>query len=116
MTIDEFNQNLKEVKEFCINFIQNLLKTELSKKNIKLESEISIHIYGSFATDLSIESSDIDVTIKIIEMPKFKQIDNLLINISKILNDSKLFESVNPICSASVPIIKLVFFIIKSEN
>jgi len=112
LTIDEFNQNLKEVKEFCINFIQNLLKTELSKKNFKLESDISIHIYGSFATDLSIESSDIDVTIKIIEMPKFKQIDNLILNISKILNDSKFFENVNPICSASVPIIKLVFLLL----
>lgn len=41
-------------------------------------------------------------------MSKMKNNDNLLINISKILSDSKLFDNVNPICSASVPIIKIV--------
>ena len=34
-------------------------------------------------------------------------------NIAKVLYDSKLFENVTPIYSASVPIIKIVYILIK---
>lgn len=63
-------------------------------------------LYGSFATDLSIESSDVDITIKFVELNE--SIDFVVSNIVAAFKEMKLFENVNPILTASVPVIKLV--------
>ena len=74
-------------------------------------------IYGSFATDLSIEGSDIDFTI----YPSTKstsETQSLDIEYATkklcIEFKNQEFESINAILTATVPIIKLVtyFFII----
>lgn len=61
-------------------------------------------------TDLSIESSDIDMTIKMKNESDLDElgIDNLMNKICEHFNTNSLIESVNPITTASVPVIKIV--------
>ena len=63
------------------------------------------------ATDLCIESSDIDITIKFNDAPKNLTFENLIFSFTRVLLDTKIFDSVIPITTASVPIIKLVLLI-----
>ncbi len=65
-----------------------------------------LDIYGSFATDLSIECSDIDLSIRISDVIAEKI--EFILYISRILSEKKIFDSLIPITTASVPIIKLV--------
>jgi DNA polymerase sigma len=66
--------------------------------NIKLE------IYGSFANGLSIESSDIDLALKCEQ----NEINKNIILITNYFKKSNKFDSIIPIFTASVPVIKLV--------
>ena len=64
-------------------------------------------MYGSFATGLSIEASDIDIKIRLITDGK----ENLEKFFHKLLGElvkEKKYESIVPISTASVPVIKLV--------
>jgi DNA polymerase sigma len=88
--------------------------TELGKilKN-SFEYEINIEIYGSFACDICIESSDIDLKVVIIN-PESHIIDydRIIFCLVNYFNEKKIFEKVTPINTASIPIIKLVIKLI----
>lgn len=66
-----------------------------------------IDIYGSFATDLCIENSDIDLTIRILDNNSTSTDDHFT-KLFQEIDKLKIFDSVNPILTASVPILKLV--------
>ena len=89
-----------------LNEIENLIKTNLNSKY-----EIKYGHYGSHFTNLSIEGSDVDILIyyknKNDENNK-NFFDDLLLILKQ--NEDK-FESIQPILTASVPVIKLQIFI-----
>ena len=92
--------NLKNLYNENLQKIENLIQTGLSESY-----EIKFGHYGSFFSDLSIEGSDIDILIyyhkKKEDCDLYKDILNLLEQ-----NENE-FESINPILTASVPVIKL---------
>ena len=94
--------NLNPLKNKYLNFIKNLIKSELGSKY-----EIKYGHYGSYFTNLSIEGSDVDILIHY----KNKSSENnpdFFKDIIFILNKHEnKFESVQPILTASVPVIKL---------
>jgi hypothetical protein len=91
---------LKSFKFPVIKYVENEIKKVLG---INMKNEL----HGSFATDLCIESSDIDLTIIILEDVNYA-VENILNLISLSFEGLGVFESVNPIYTANVPLIKLV--------
>jgi len=78
--------------------------------NIIQDENIVIDTYGSFSTNLSIESSDIDLAVVILEESILnfdRLINNLCTKITSMKN-TYTFENINVILTASVPVIKLV--------
>lgn len=101
-------ENLKEIKIYTIKYIEKLIKDLITDVN-------SLDIYGSFASDLSIESSDIDMKIKLnqnddprSESSQSFDLEQIILLIVKSFNSYNIFESVIPIYTASVPIIKIM--------
>ena len=92
---------LKDIKLYIINFLEKKIKESL-------QENFMIDLYGSFATDLSIESSDIDITIKFENEKTETQIKENIEKLCVSFNNLKLFETVTPITSASVPVIKIL--------
>ena len=72
------------------------------------QCEISIDIYGSYSTGMEIESSDIDISINLLEETKKKNKENLVNDLNYFLSNDPKFENLFPITSTSVPILKLV--------
>jgi DNA polymerase sigma len=106
--VSETLESVKEVKIYIIQYIEKLIKQNIS-------DHFSIDIYGSFASDLSIESSDIDIKIRLKAVEDHfdgfqmdLDLDQMIMLLVKNFNSLNLFESVIPIYSASVPIIKIV--------
>ena len=97
---------LNPLRNKYLNEIENLIKTNLNSKY-----EIKYGHYGSYFTNLSIEGSDVDILIyyKNKNVEKNKDFfDDLLLILKQ--NEDK-FESIQPILTASVPVIKLQIFI-----
>ena len=92
----------KNIKQYCINEIKNIIKKAFEKEN-----EYSLDLYGSFASDLMIENSDIDLKIRL-NSEKKEELDKTFFIIEKVLSEEDKFENINPISTASVPIIKLI--------
>ena len=94
--------NLNPLRKKYLNFLEGLIKSELDSKY-----EIKYGHYGSYFTNLSIEGSDIDILIYY----KNKSSENsqdFLKDILFMLNKHEdKFESIQPILTASVPVIKL---------
>ena len=63
-----------------------------------------MELYGSFANGLSIESSDIDLALKCEQ----NEINKNIVTISEHFKKTNKFDSIIPIFTASVPVIKLV--------
>lgn len=98
--IIKVNNLMREIKLEIISILEKYIKLGLDNNNLFID------IHGSFATDLSIECSDIDLTVRLVES---------LINTESLINSlytyfSKLhiFDSLNPIYTATVPILKIV--------
>ena len=71
--------------------------------------EINLEIYGSFACDICIESSDIDLKVIIINPENhIIDYDKIIFCLVKYFNEKNFFEKVTPINTATIPIIKLV--------
>ena len=94
-------ENLKEIKLFIIFYLESTIKKAL-------DMNVIIDLYGSFATDLSIESSDIDITIKFSEDRGEIDIICLIEKLCESFKTMEVFDSVNPILTASVPVIKIL--------
>jgi DNA polymerase sigma len=97
-----------------IKKIEDIIKESLS------EYDVSLILYGSFATELEIESSDIDITVKFQNkndnennrinnsfIPNYF-IESTISKLAKSFINKNIFNIVNPIYTATVPVIKLV--------
>jgi len=101
-SINERLNVLKDLKLYIIKYLEDIIKNSLN-------FNMTVEVYGSFATDLQIESSDIDFTIHPVgEDTEEYNTNDIIQNISKVLINFDDFEEVNPILTATVPIIKLV--------
>lgn len=92
-------ENVKPIKEVMIRIIKEML-------NLSIDQDFTSELYGSYATDLSIESSDIDILIKL-NSEGFDP-EALISKICIFLASFKMFDNINPIASAAIPVIKLV--------
>ena len=94
--------NLNPIRTKYLNEIENLIKTELDSKY-----EIKYGHYGSHFTNLSIEGSDVDIVIYYKNKNGEKNKD-FFKDILFVLNQHEdKFDSIQPILTASVPVIKL---------
>ena len=89
--------------------VEKLIQTGLSKKY-----EIKFGHYGSFFTNLSIEGSDVD--IRVYYKPLKPNLDFLKDIINLLNTHLNEFENINPILSASVPVIVLQINISQEIN
>lgn len=95
---------LKDIKVNVISYIEKLLKQFI-------DYELSLDVFGSFASDLSIESSDIDLKVNILNQDSINiDYEEVIFNLVKKFTALNIFDIVMPIHTASVPIIKLVNF------
>ena len=91
---------LKNIQEEHLRKLESFIQEKLSDNY-----EIKFGHYGSFFTDLNIEGSDLDI---LIYYKKNKEDNDILKDILILLKEyTPGFESINPILTASVPVIKL---------
>ena len=124
-----FNILSNQIKENCNNVTNNLNLIRPIKEeyiyNIKkiinqsLENlyDIELYLYGSFVTDLSIESSDVDILVIFHLKSNNINNNNSDNNIEKVINilsngfknesENNDIEFINPIYTASVPVLKI---------
>ena len=88
--------------DFCITEIKRLIQETLNFSN-----DYIIEVYGSYATGLMIEASDIDIKIKLNKGSK-EDLDSFFKKVCEKLENEKKFDEINPIETASVPVIKLL--------
>ena len=88
--------------DFCITEIKRLIQETLNFSN-----DYIIEVYGSYATGLMIEASDIDIKIKLNKGTK-DDLDSFFKKVCEKLEQEKKFDEINPIETASVPVIKLL--------
>ena len=99
-------------KDFCIEEIKRIIN-----ETFTFSKDYIVETYGSYATGLMIEASDIDIKIRLNNAVDF---DNIFNTLCKKLEEEKKFDNINPIQTASVPVIKLLLnpekFIIGKED
>ena len=89
-------------KDYCIKEIKRLIEETSS-----FSKDYNIDVYGSYATGLMIEASDIDIKIKLNKGNK-ADLDRFFETLCKKLENEKKFDKITPISTASVPVIKLL--------
>ena len=89
-------------KDYCIKEIKRLIE-----ETSTFSKDYSIDVYGSYATGLMIEASDIDIKIKLNKGNK-TDLDSFFETLGKKLENEKKFDKITPISTASVPVIKLL--------
>ena len=94
-------------KDYCIKEIKRIIQETFTFSN-----DYNVDIYGSYATGLMIEGSDIDIKIRLNNGNK-TDLDTFFETLCKKLENEKKFDKINPIGTASVPVIKLLFSIEK---
>ena len=111
--IIDFTMNINKNKEFLQQIREKYIKKIYEIVNIilmDLKVDFLCSFYGSTISGLSIENSDIDILVKIKENKQqinyLKNIMNDLVAQLKIKNIN-FINNINPILSASVPVIKL---------
>ena len=114
-----YNKNISSILTECSPFKQHCLthiKTHISSAIAvnHPNSSFTIDIYGSFATNLMIEASDIDIKISLLNSndsasysPSKDKIDCLFNELVRTLTSFNSIETITPISTASVPVIKL---------
>ena len=106
--VNNILQLLIKYKNYCVEEIKKLIK----KTYDDLIYDYSIGLYGSFITGLMIEASDIDIRIKVNNC-KNTDFEKYFFTLYNKLEEEKKFETITPIRTASVPVIKLVINIEK---
>ena len=89
-------------KDYCITEIKRLIQETFNNSE-----DYNIDVYGSYATGLMIEASDIDIKIKL-NSDNRTDLNNFFETLYKKLEKEKKFDKINPIGTASVPVIKLL--------
>ena len=95
------NHSMK-FKDYCIKEVKRIIQESFS-----FSKDYNIDIYGSYATGLMIEASDIDIKIKLNGGNK-EDLDKFFEALFKKLENENKFDKIIPISTASVPVIKLV--------
>ena len=105
-SITQMTNSLISIKDLKYNNILYLCQ----KIKDCFQCEISIEIYGSYSTGMEIESSDIDISINLMNEEKMKNTskENLINDLNNFLSNDSIFENLFPITATSVPILKLV--------
>ncbi|OMJ75525.1 hypothetical protein SteCoe_25303 [Stentor coeruleus] len=113
------SENQDTLHNEIYNFVTNTLKKIQDKsKSIqamleKINNIVSellggyIHIYGSYATGLAIESSDIDLAILGVDLHSRQLVQTACIQLASALKQLPFVVSVNAIITAKIPVIKL---------
>lgn len=104
-------ENNSIVRSLKIEVLEKL-KHEFHSNNENIENVIC---YGSFATDLSIEYSDVDLRLVFNEkVDMFKEVNDFILY----CQSNEIYKNIKPITSASIPIIKIEIDLLnyKSEN
>ena len=109
LIVNKNKELLFKYRKLYIDKIESLIFNSLKQMNI----QFNIIKYGSFISGLSIESSDIDLMIKIYDNNNLRNIMFYLVEIFESDNNKDIINIINPIYSASVPVIKLECFIWK---
>ena len=109
LIVNKNKELLFKYRKLYIDKIESLIFNSLKQINI----QFNIIKYGSFISGLSIESSDIDLMIKIYDKNNLRNIMFYLVEIFENDNNKDIINIINPIYSASVPVIKLECFIWK---
>ena len=99
--ISLLNHGMK-IQDFCITEIKRLIQETLDFSN-----DYTIEVYGSYATGLMIEASDIDIKIKLNKETK-TDLNSFFKKVCEKLENENKFDEINPIETASVPVIKLL--------
>ena len=89
-------------QDYCITEIKRIIQETLNFSN-----DYTIEIYGSYATGLMIEASDIDIKIKLKKGTK-TDLDSFFKKVCEQFESGKKFDEITPIETASVPVIKLI--------
>ena len=89
-------------KDYCIKEIKRIIE-----ETFTFSKDYSVDVYGSYATGLMIEASDIDIKIKL-NSENREDLDNYFEILCKKLENENKFDKINPIGTASVPVIKLI--------
>ena len=109
----EILENTKKVnynKELLFKFREKLMEkiiliiTSILNEN---KNKFSMSKFGSYISGLSIENSDIDLMIKLYDNSNICDIISIIIKELNTEENKKLFSKINPIYTASVPVIKL---------
>ncbi len=100
------NYHKELLSQFRLKYIEkitSLITSILNNNNY----QFSISQYGSYISGLSIENSDVDIMIKLYDNSCINEIISILIK--EFTNDEykSFFSKINPIYTASVPVIKL---------
>ena len=100
--LEEENKKLKVIKDQIINRIEYVIK------NVFVNNNVEIHIYGSSITGLALANSDIDLQIKGFDNLSRLQTENKLKELFEVLaNFEWINNSSQMILTSTVPIIKL---------
>ena len=114
--IKENTQKVNKNKEILHQIREKYIKKIYESINIILKNEnvnFLCAFYGSNISGLSIENSDIDIMVKIRKSTnEFNYIKRIMDTIVRKLNDNnnnelKYIKNINPIYTASIPVIKL---------
>ena len=112
-----YNKNISSIltecspfKQHCLTYIKTHISTLIALNHPN--SSFTIDIYGSFATNLMIEASDIDIKISLLTSSTDTasyppSIDSLFNELVRTLTSLNTIETITPISTASVPVIKL---------
>ena len=115
-----YNKNVSSIltecspyKQHCLTHMKSHISTTIAVNCP--HSSFTIDIYGSFATNLMIEASDIDIRISLSSTdnashshsPSREKIDCLFNELVRTLASFNSIETITPISTASVPVIKL---------
>ena len=115
LIVNKNKEILLRYRKLYIDKIESLILNSLNQMKIQFD----IIKYGSYVSGLSIESSDIDFMIKIYESNILRNVMFYLVEIFESEKNKDIIEVINPIYTASVPVIKLgcnIWKIIKDEE
>ncbi len=92
-------ETLWSIKEFIIKVVILIIKSSTDKK-------YKTELYGSYPTELLIESADVDILIKVLN--KNYDPESVINNICISLASFKKFDNITHIVTASIPVINYV--------
>ena len=101
---EKFTNDFKPFLNRIVNLFQSLI-TSISEEF----SKVVLTIYGSHSTGLALTTSDLDITIRNIEIHSKDSLYHYMDLIAKKIQELPPIKSIRSIKTASVPVLKIVF-------